>query len=441
MSENILKGKELIKILNNNGFEAYFVGGCVRDLLMKKTPDDFDITTNAKPDEMKIAFSEYKTVETGIAHGTVTVINKGTSFEITAFRRESTYSDNRHPDSVTFTPRLEDDLSRRDFTVNSLAMDIHGNLTDLFGGIKDIENKIIRTVGNPDERFKEDALRILRALRFSSCLDFEIENKTKKALHKNKELLKNISAERIYSEFVKLLCGKNVKNVITEFYDIIGVFIPQINKTAGFNQQNIHHIYDILTHTAVVTESIKPLPHLRLAAFFHDIGKPFCFSVGNDGQGHFYSHPKKSAEITDETLKNLRCDNKTRETVVALVKAHDTPIEETEKFIKRRLNVLGETLFFDLILLQRADTMGLAPKYQSRKDHFQKLEKIARQILSEKQCFSLKDLSVNGNDLITLGLKGKEIGDTLKSLLEAVIDGKVENEKLKLIEYAELIKQ
>ena len=439
MSENILKGKELIKILNNNGFQAYFVGGCVRDLLMEKTPDDFDITTNAKPDEMKTAFSEYKTVETGIAHGTVTVINKGTSFEITAFRKESTYSDNRHPDSVTFTPCLEDDLARRDFTVNSLAMDIHGNLTDLFGGIKDIENKIIRTVGNPDERFKEDALRILRALRFSACLDFEIENETKKALHKNKELLKNISAERIYTEFVKLLCGKNVKNVITEFYDIIGVFIPQINKAAGFNQQNIHHIYDVLTHTAVVTESIKPLPHLRLAAFFHDIGKPFCFSVGNDGQGHFYSHPKKSAEITDEALKNLRCDNKTRETVVALVKAHDTPIEETEKFIKRRLNVLGETLFFDLILLQRADTMGLAPKYQSRKDHFQKLEKIAREILSEKQCFSLKDLSINGNDLITLGLKGKEIGDTLKSLLEAVIDGKVENEKQKLIEYAELI--
>lgn len=431
------KALTIIDRLEKNGFEAFAVGGCVRDMLMSKTADDCDITTNASTDEIKAVFSDLKTVDTGIKHGTVTVIFEKEPFEITTYRLESTYSDNRHPDKVTFTKNLKDDLSRRDFTVNSIAFSPSVGFVDPFDGKKDIEKGIIRCVGNAEERFREDSLRILRGLRFSSVLGFEIENETKKAMLGCKHLIKNLSEERIFSELSKLICGKNVRKILTEFPDIFSEFIPEIGLMKGFEQHNFHHIHDVLTHTAIVTESTSPVLHLRLAALFHDIAKPLCFSLDETGTGHFYSHASKGIKIADERLSELRCDNKTKDKVLALIRLHDTPIEESERIIKRRLNSIGQDLFFDLIRLKRADTAGLAPEFAERNAHFDRLEEMAREILKKEECFSLKHLAVNGNDIIKLGFKGREIGTKLELLLEAVIDGKIENRKENLIDYLE----
>lgn len=425
----------VISRLEAEGFEAFAVGGCVRDYLMKEPINDYDITTNATTDEIKTAFSDCRTVDTGLKHGTVTVMKNGIPFEITTYRLETTYSDNRHPDKVIFTKRLEDDLSRRDFTVNSMAYSPCTGIVDPFGGREDAKNKIIRCVGNPVKRFEEDSLRILRGIRFAGVLGFTIDEETKMAMHSCRHLIKNISKERIFTELSKLICGKNIRAILTEFSDIFGEFIPEINAMKDFEQHNFHHIYDVLTHTAVVVESTPPLLHLRLAALFHDIAKPSCFSLDETGTGHFYSHASKSALIAERLLKELRCDNKTKDAVIKLVKAHDTPVEESEKIIKRRLNSMGSELFYDLIKLKRADTAGLAPEFAVRNEHFDRLEKMAREILEKEECFSLKHLAVNGKDLMALGLKGKEIGNGLELLLEAVIDGKVENEREKLLSY------
>lgn len=429
------KALTIIDYLEKNGFEAFAVGGCVRDMLMKKKAEDCDITTNASAEEIKSVFSDFKTIDTGIKHGTITVIFENESFEITTYRLESTYSDNRHPDKVTFTKKLEDDLSRRDFTVNSLAFNPKRGIVDLFDGQEDIEKGIIRSVGNAKKRFEEDSLRILRGLRFSSVLGFEIETQTEEAMRSCSHLIKNLSKERIFSELSKLLCGKNVRKVITDFSDIFATFLPEIGLMKGFDQHNFHHIYDILEHTAVVVENTPPLLHLRLAALFHDIAKPLCFSLDEEGTGHFYYHATKGVKIAEERLTELHCDNKTKACVLELIKLHDTPIEESERIIKRRLNSMGEDLFFDLIKLKRADTAGLAPEFSSRNAHFDRLEEMAREILTSRDCFSLKHLEVNGNDLIDLGFKGKEIGEKLNLLLEAVIDGKCENNKACLLDF------
>ncbi len=425
----------IINRLTENGFGAYAVGGCVRDILMGIEANDYDITTSATTDEIKRVFKEERIIGTGIKHGTVTVLVGSVPFEVTTYRLETTYSDNRHPDKVIFTRKLSDDLSRRDFTVNSIAYNETQGFVDLFGGKDDIENKIIRCVGNPRKRFEEDSLRILRGMRFASTLGFEIEGETKKAMLDCRALIKNISRERIFTELSKMLCGKSIRNVLTEFAPVLGEIIPEINAMNGFEQHNFHHIYDVLTHTAVVVASTPPVLHLRLAALFHDSAKPFCFSLDEEGIGHFYGHASKSVETAEKRLTELRCDNKTKENVVRLIKAHDTPIEESERIIKRRLNSMGEELFFDLITLKRADTAGLAPEFSERNAHFDRLEKIAREILKKEDCFSLKHLAVNGRDMLELGLKGKEIGQMLDRLLEAVIDGKVENEREMLIEF------
>ena len=424
-----------INCLQSAGYEAFAVGGCVRDMLMGREVNDTDITTSATPEEIKAAFSHLRTVETGIKHGTVTVIINGIPLEITTYRIEKGYTDGRHPDRVIFTESLEEDLKRRDFTVNSIAYSPDKGFRDPFGGKEDIERKIIRCVGNPKERFIEDSLRILRALRFSSVLGFTIERDTSEAMRECKALLKTVSEERIFSELSKLLCGKNVRDVIINYSDILEIILPEISCMKGFDQCNFHHIYDILTHTAAVTESIPAVPHLRFAALFHDCGKTDCFSKDENGTGHFYSHPSISAKKADEALLRLKSDTKTREKVVKLVKVHDTPIEENERIIKKRLRSMGSELFFDLIKLQRADTKGLAPEFHDREKHFEVLENMARQIIENEECFSLKDLKINGNDLIKKGFRGKEIGDALSLVLEAVIDGKVINEKNELIAF------
>ena len=426
--------------LQKSGYEIYLVGGFVRDSIMGKNADDADFATNATPDEMLSVFKDFRTLTTGLKHGTVTVIINHHPFEITTYRTEKGYSDCRHPDEVAFAEKIEDDLSRRDFTVNSIAYNPSVGYVDPFGGKKDIAKRIIRCVGDPETRFTEDALRILRGLRFSSVLSFSIDEETEKAMFKCKSLLNNISKERVFIELSKMLCGRNIKEVLLKYSEILSVVLPEIKDMKGFEQHNFHHIYDVLEHTAVVVENAPALPHLRFSALLHDCGKPDCFSLDKDGIGHFYSHASISAEKAEKALLRLKSDNKTKDKVVKLIKLHDAPIEENEVVIKKKLSKYGEELFFDLIELKRADTKGLAPEFHSREEHFDKLESIARKVLSEKPCFTLKSLSINGNDLAELGFEGAEIGKCLKLLLNEVIENKTENNKEALKNKALLIK-
>lgn len=424
----------VLKRLHSLGYEAFLVGGFVRDIIMNKEPHDTDITTNALPEEVKNAFFDCKVIETGIKHGTVTVLCKNIPVEVTTYRIERGYSDTRHPDSVEFTNDIEKDLSRRDFTMNSIAYNPKAGFVDPFSGKTDIKNGIIRCVGNSETRFKEDALRILRAIRFSSCLGFEIEEETEKAMFLCKDLLLKLSAERIFSELVKMLCGKNIKTVLIKYYDILTVILPEIKGMKGFDQRNFHHRFDILEHTAVTVENIEPTPHLRLAALFHDCAKVDCFDL-IDGVGHFYKHCSFGAKKADTALLRLKSDTDTREKVVKLIKLHDTPIELCERIIKKKLRSIGKDLFFDLIALQRSDNLAQATEFLYRQKHFDKIIELTNEILASNECFSLKNLAINGHDLISLGLKGKEIGTALEFLLSSVIDKKVANEKEALIGY------
>ena len=437
MNFKISKGAFLVlDRLHSQGYEAYIVGGSVRDMYLNHGAHDFDITTNATPDITKYVFRDFTVVETGIKHGTVTVVVNGENIEITTYRQEGAYTDSRHPDSVEFTSSLSLDLSRRDFTVNALAYDGCDTVVDLFGGKEDIENGIIRAIGNPYERFKEDALRILRGVRFASVLGFEIEKHTKQAMLDLKHLLHKISKERIAEEINKLLCGAYVKKTLLDMWEIIGEIIPEISLMRGFDQKNRHHIYDILTHTAVCVEKIEPIPYLRLAALLHDTGKVSSFSIDENGEGHFYGHPHKSEEIARRYLEEYKYDNFTRDRVLLLVRVHDTVIEEDKIYVKKRLNRMGEKAFFELLSLQRADNAAQSHLYDRAK-HFDVVEKIANDILAEGACLSLKDLAVNGNDLINDGFtRGKILGNILEYLLKSVIEEKLENNKESLLKEA-----
>lgn len=424
-----------ISILEEAGFEAYIVGGCVRDMLMGKEINDIDITTNASPEETKQAFSHLRTIDTGIKHGTVTVIIEHYPVEITTYRIDIGYSDGRHPDSVAFTRSLHEDLARRDFTVNAIAYNPKTGIIDPFDGEYDIKNMIMRCVGDATRRFTEDSLRILRGLRFSATLGFTLEAETMYAATECRHLLKNVSAERIYTELSKMLCGKDIRRVLLTYPEIFEEILPEVRRMNGFNQKNFHHIYDVWAHTAAVTASIEPVPHLRFAALLHDCGKPDCFSIDSDGVGHFYKHARKSTDKAEAALIRLKSDNFTKARVTQLIKLHDTPIDPDEKVIKKKLGKYGEELFFDLIRLQRADNMGQSPDFRFRQEIYNQIEAIARGILESNQCFSLKDLAIKGNDLSAFGLKGREIGEALGILLNAVIDGKVENTNDALSEY------
>lgn len=426
-----------IKTLNGAGYEAYSVGGAIRDIIMGNTAHDFDVTTSATPEEMKRVFKDERVIETGIEHGTLTFVIDGESVEITTYRLDGKYSDNRHPESVEFTRNLENDLVRRDFTMNALAYNpISDTLVDLFGGRKDIENKVIRAIGEPEKRFTEDALRILRAIRFSSVLGFEIEDETREAMLKCAPLLANISKERIATELNKLLCGKNVKNAILKNYEILSYILPELGKMHGFDQKNSWHIYDILTHTAVVVESIAPIPHLRLMALLHDIGKVHTFTVDERGVGHFYGHNKVSAERAREFFNEYKYDNFTKDRACGIIALHDTPIEENSVYIKKRMNRMGRDAFFELLQLQMADNLAQNPQ-KVNMAHFDSVRKIADEIIVGEECFSLKNLKINGSDLIENGYEaGKKIGEILDFLLNEVIEEKIKNEKSELLKRA-----
>lgn len=436
LSKGALKA---IEMLNNAGYEAYAVGGCVRDAIMNIEINDFDITTSATPEEMQQVFKNERTYETGIKHGTITFVYENENVEITTYRLDGEYEDNRRPKSVEFTKRLENDLKRRDFTMNAIVYNNSEGYIDMFGGIEDIKNKTIRAIGNPKDRFNEDALRILRAIRFASKLGFKIEENTKKAMLECKHLLHNISGERIAAEINKFVLGSNVKKAILDHYDILSEIIPEFEAMHNFDQKNDWHVYDVLTHTAVVVENTPQIAHLRLTALLHDTGKVHTFTVDDRGIGHFYGHNDKSAEIAENYLTKYKYDNFTKERVYKLVKVHDTPIEPDRILIKKRINRMGKDCFFDLIKIKRADNLAQNLN-KVRLDIIDEIEKIATDIVNE-DCFTLGSLKINGGDLIKNGFKpGKQLGNILNTLLEEVMEEKIPNEKEELLKRAEELK-
>lgn len=434
----------ILKKLERSGFEAYPVGGCVRDMLMGRVPADYDITTNALPSQIMEVFSDDKVIPTGIKHGTVTVLVNGMSFEVTTFRIDGEYSDSRRPDTVRFTDDLKDDLSRRDFTVNAIAMDSSGNIFDPYDGRNDIENRIIRCVGNPEERFSEDALRILRSLRFSSVLGFEIGEKTAAAAVSQKENLKKISSERISAELVKLLCGVNSVDVMLKFRDIIGQIIPELIPCFDFDQHSLYHKYNVYEHTVravnAIPSGIGGENTLRLAMLLHDVGKPDMFTLDENGFGHFKGHAKASADKARIILKRLKFDNKTIDTVCEIISRHSDKIE-SEKQIKRIMNKIGLDGFLMLIEAKKADNSAKHKFVLEENAEFDRFAEIARRIAVEKSCISLADMAVNGSDLIALGFKGKETGVCLNALLELIIDEILPNDRAALLDRAKEMKK
>lgn len=428
--QNVLAALEAV------GYEAWCVGGCVRDTLLGRSPEDWDVTTSALPEETMAVFAGHA-IPTGLQHGTVTVRQDHHSIEVTTYRVDGAYLDHRRPDSVTFTRSLEEDLRRRDFTVNAMALGLRGDLRDPFGGQADLEAGILRCVGNPDRRFGEDALRILRGLRFAAVLGFEIEPQTSESIHRNRNLLREIAAERVQTELLKLLCGAHAASILREYPDVIGVFWPEILPMVGFDQKNYHHCYDVWEHTLHALEATPADAVLRCAVLLHDIGKPECFTVDEAGVGHFYSHGNVSRELADQMLRRLKCSTEFRETVVRLVDWHDRMVQPTEKGVKRALRRFGETDLRRLIAVKRADNFGQAVEFRIRQQELDLGESILEKLLEENTCFSLKQMAINGHDLLRLGFTGPAIGATLELLLDSIVSGELPNDREVLIAEAE----
>ena len=375
-----------------------------------------------------------RALPTGLQHGTMTVRTEGGHVEVTTYRTDGTYADHRHPDKVTFTRSLEEDLARRDFTVNAMALSAGGKVYDPMGGREDLAAGLLRCVGEPDRRFDEDALRILRGLRFASVLEFAIEDKTAEGIRRNRELLREIAAERILVELDKLLCGKAAAAVLREYPEVLGVFLPEILPSVGFEQHSRYHCYDVWEHTLRAVAAAAPRPELRLAMLLHDLGKPSCFTMDAQGSGHFYGHPAVSRDLAERILSRLKYDNDTRKTVLSLVEYHDRPIAPTERSVRRALRFWGEEGLGKLLQVKRADNLAQAEEYRCRQKEIDAVERIARELIARDACFSLKQLAVNGRDLTALGLAGAEIGAELDRLLTAVVDGELENDRETLLE-------
>lgn len=413
--------------------EAYAVGGCVRDCLLGKTPSDWDITTSATPEETKQIFRGFRVLETGIQHGTVTVLLDGTPLEITTYRIDGQYLDARHPKSVSFSRSLADDVQRRDFTVNTLCWNPTDGIVDLCGGAADLQKGILRAVGEPDRRFREDALRILRGLRFSATLGFELEAETAKSILRNRQLLTAVSAERIREEFTKLLLGKNAAEVLREFHEVIEVFIPELTPLLGCPQNTRYHCYDVFEHTLHALESIEADETLRLCMFFHDFAKPLCRRTDENGTDHFKGHEKTGSELVRPILTRLRYPRKTVDTVTELIAIHDTKAPKTKVEAKQLLRKIGVEHYRQLIKIKRADNRAKADPHAIDKKLLQ-MENYLSEISESGECYCLKDLAINGNDLKAAGISdGPEIQRKLNWLLDAVISEACLNEKTALL--------
>lgn len=432
------KIKLIIDRFYEAGYEAFAVGGCVRDALLGAKPHDWDITTNATPDETKTIFPDYPVKDTGIKFGTVTLIYEGEGIEITAYRRESGYTDSRHPEIITYVPSLAEDLKRRDFTVNAMAYNDRVGLVDNHGGIQDVENCIIRTVGNSRERLDDDALRILRGLRFAATLGFDIDRDTAEQMHQCKDGLRNIAAERIKNELHKIILSENPSRILAEFHDIFEIFIPEFTPIIGMEQNHPYHCFDVFHHTLVALDNTPPDKTIRYAVLFHDLGKGRTKTTDKNGVDHFHGHPNISEQLALNIMKRLTFCRKTRERVALLVKYHDARIPCDVYHIKKWLNRFGSPFFRNLLLVNRADICGQNPAYLNRLDKLPEYEKLLNEIIAGQQCVSRKSLAINGNDLIELGFRtDKKLGRILDKLLEEVMKSEIPNEKAALLQEAQ----
>lgn len=443
--------KQIIDTLQEHGYEAYAVGGCVRDAMLGRMPQDWDITTSALPGQVKALFR--RTIDTGIQHGTVTVLLDREGFEVTTYRVDGKYEDGRHPTEVSFTASLAEDLKRRDFTINAMAYNEREGLVDLFHGAEDLEQGIIRCVGVAKERFSEDALRILRAFRFSAQLDFSIEKETLAAATELAETLRKISAERIYAELTKLLVSGHPERLRTAYEcGVTKVILPEFDAMYETPQNHPAHYAGVGMHvldtTCFVSRmaeyaekegfSAEEFRYLRLAALFHDVGKPACRSTDEKGIDHFYGHAERGTDLVKKILRRLKADNVTIDTVARLVRWHDYRFVPEERPVRRAMHKIGADLFPLLFELRRGDITAHAEPYRTEgPDNLRKVWQVYSEIRERKECTSLKDLAVNGSDLIAAGFApGKELGEVLNRLLEAVIEEPEKNRKEILLELA-----
>ncbi|MGN0403329.1 MAG: CCA tRNA nucleotidyltransferase [Acetatifactor sp.] len=438
------KAEYIIDTLTKAGFEAFAVGGCVRDSLLGRVPQDWDITTSARPEQVKALFP--RTIDTGLQHGTVTVMQDKEGFEVTTYRIDGEYEDSRHPREVTFTSKLEEDLKRRDFTMNAMAYNEEQGLVDLFGGMEDMKAGIIRCVGNPRERFEEDALRMLRAIRFSAQLGYFIEEDTAEAIRQLAGTLSKISAERIQTELVKILVSQH-PDYLRQAYEmgITGVFLPEFDRAMETEQNHPHHRYSVGEHTLHSLTEVRADKVLRISVLLHDIAKPETLTVDEKGITHFYGHAAKSAEMAKGILRRLKFDNDTIDRVRCLVMYHDygNDVDPDMRIVRRAVNKIGEKAFPDLFEIKAADLAGQSDYQRLEKEQrLQKWQDLYAEMLERHQCVSLKNLAVTGSDLIAAGMKpGRELGEVLQKLLELVLDDPSCNTAERLLREAQNLQQ
>ena len=412
--------------LEDAGFETWAVGGCVRDSLRGAAPHDWDLCTAARPEQMQMVFAGERVLETGLKHGTLTLLTDDGPLEITTFRADGGYSDGRHPDGVRFVAHIEDDLARRDFTVGAMAWHPERGLCDPFGGLDDLQEGVLRAVGDPDARFQEDALRILRAVRFASQLGFAVEAETAAAMRRQLARLDCVAAERVRAELTGLLCGRFAQRALLAFRDVIGYALPELTPMFDCDQQNPHHKYDVWEHSVRAAGQAPAEPALRWAMLLHDCGKPACKTVDEHGVGHFYGHPKASRAIAEPLLRRLRFSAEETGRILLLVEQHDRPLGDSPKLVRRRLCQIGEARFRDLLALKKGDAVGQGTHPEDIA-WLCGIAQLLEEVLAADACFSLRQLAVNGDDMVSLGLSGPAVGEMLRALLDAVIDGQADN--------------
>ena len=427
--------RSCLDALETAGFAAYAVGGCVRDTCLGLEPKDFDLCTAALPEQICRVFAGERLVLAGQKHGTVGVVTQGGVVEITTFRTEGGYRDHRHPDWVRFVPEVEGDLARRDFTINAMAYSPHRGFADPFGGRQDLHRKVLRAVGDPERRFREDALRILRGVRFAAAYGLTPEPATLEAMTAQACLLEDLARERVFAELSKLLPLLTTADML-RFAPVLTAAVPELKPMVGFDQHSPHHAYDVYTHTAHVVEGVAPTPEVRWAALLHDTGKVPSFTRDLTGRGHFYGHAALSARIADQTLGRLKAPAALRQRVCALIANHMTRLEPEKKALRRQLSRLGWEGLEDLISLQEADMKGKGVLEPGQTDPFPTLRALLEQLRREDACLKVKDLDINGHDLMALGYEGPALGRCLERLLELVLDEQLPNTRPALLEAA-----
>lgn len=427
---------DCLSALENAGYAAYVVGGCVRDACLGLTPQDFDMCTSALPEQTEAVFADRRLVLAGKKHGTVGVVTEQGVVEITTFRTEGTYGDNRHPDWVAFVHQVDEDLARRDFTVNAMAYSPKRGFADPFGGQGDLENKMLRAVGDPGQRFREDSLRILRGVRFAVRYGLQVEENTWQAMLSEAQLMENLARERVFEELCKLLPLVTAAD-LKKFAPILAAVIPELQPLIGFDQRSPHHAYDLFTHVAHVTAAVPAMLPLRWAALLHDIGKIPTFTRDETGRGHFYGHAPAGAEMAEAVLRRLKAPTALREQVVLLIGRHMTKLEPDKKILRRWLGRLGWETIEQLLWLQEADMGSKGTGKPEEMRQFSEIRTLLEEIRAENACLTLKDLAVNGNDLMALGYTGKGIGQMLAALLEQVLEETLPNQRDALLEFAQ----